>query len=178
MGEILRVPKIRLVAAFRPMVTGADENDPPTRFEDILHWNPVRSRAFHRHAAAALLDKPLTEFFQRRHGGCKRPCLHFSVLIGWTRNDSHRYLSFADIDASASLDYCRDLNHRFAPECESSSQRIDLHFASRAVNGANPGSISARRTRLTKRDSYSWWGAAPWAAAASQAALRGRSSLP
>jgi len=45
----------------------------------------------------------------------KRLRLYLSILIGWTRNHSYRYLSFADIDARAPLNYRWNLYHSFAP---------------------------------------------------------------
>ena len=84
-------------------------------FQNVLDRNPVGSRTFHRDAGAAFLNEPLSQCLKCRYSRCERPCLYFSVLIGWTRNNSYRYLSFADVDAGASLTYRWDLTLRFAP---------------------------------------------------------------
>src|SRR5271170_7621419 len=54
MGQILRIPEVGLVAALRLVLPGADQRNVHAVLQNILHRNPVRSRAFHRHAGAAL----------------------------------------------------------------------------------------------------------------------------
>ena len=114
MGQILRIPEVGLISAFRLLFTRADQYDLHARFENVLDRNPVRARALHRHAGAACLSQPVSELLQLRHCRAERPRLHLAVLVGRTRNDSDCYLSLADVDSGAPLDYRWDLYHSFS----------------------------------------------------------------
>src|SRR5258708_4003945 len=113
MGQILRIPEVGLISALRLLFARADQHDLHARFKNILDRNPVRARALHRHASAACLSQPVSELLQLQHCRAERPRLHLAVLVGWTRNDSNCYLSLADVDSGAPLDYRWDLYHSF-----------------------------------------------------------------
>ena len=113
MRQMGRIAQIRLVSSLRSMIAGTHQDDFHVSFQHVLHWNPIRSRAFHGYAGAAFLDQPHFQGLQCRHGRAIHPCLHLSFFVGRTRDEGCCQHLFADVDRSASLSYCRDLNHRF-----------------------------------------------------------------
>ncbi|HUQ91139.1 MAG TPA: hypothetical protein VM120_05605, partial [Bryobacteraceae bacterium] len=66
--------------------------------------------------------------------------------------DSYRYLPFADIDPGASLNHRRNLNHVCSFRGTAAGVSV-YNLPHGPSEGAISGSISASRTRLTKRGS-------------------------